>query len=99
VEGLAPSAIPGDGYQAPCTVIFTWLWIATGQRLFVVVVAHASVNTPLFFWGMLVPADGRALQAWYFQEAVYAIAAMLIVLIGWRRWTTKEYVILTSCRF
>ncbi len=68
------------------SVIFTSLWVATGQRLLVVVFAHASVNTPLFFWSMLAPADGRVLLAWYFQEAVYAIVALLIVGVGWRRW-------------
>lgn len=66
------------------SVIFTALWAAAKGRVFVVVVAHASVNAPLFFWSMLAPADGRALQAWFFQEAVYAaVGVALVVFVPW----------------
>ena len=70
------------------SVIFTALWAAANGRVFLVVVAHASVNAPLFFWGALAPADGRALQAWYFQEAVYAMIGVALVLI--LRWRSDE---------
>jgi membrane protease YdiL (CAAX protease family) len=72
------------------SVIFTALWAAAKGRVFVVVVAHASVNAPLFFWSMLAPADGRAQQAWFFQEAAYAIVGMALVFLLRRRIDEEE---------
>jgi membrane protease YdiL (CAAX protease family) len=76
------------------SVLFTWLWAHTGERLFVVVVGHAVVNTPLFFWEQagLLPGEGQAqlLRVWYILEAFHATAAVLLVAWQWRWWTVRE---------
>jgi membrane protease YdiL (CAAX protease family) len=75
------------------SVLFTWLWARTGERLFVVAIGHAIVNTPLFFWEQagLSPGEGPQLLAvWYILEAFYATAALLLVAWQWRWWTVRE---------
>ena len=76
------------------SILFTWLWARSGERLFVVVVGHAVVNTPLFFWEQagLSPAEGpaRLLTVWYVLEAFYAMTALLLVAWQWRWWTARE---------
>jgi membrane protease YdiL (CAAX protease family) len=76
------------------SVLFTWLWARTGERLFVVAVAHAVVNTPLFFWEQagLLPGEGPAqlLRVWYILEAFFATAAVVVVAWQWRWWTVRE---------
>ena len=76
------------------SVLFTWLWARTGERLFVVVAGHATVNTPLFFWEQvgLSPGEGlpQLLTVWYILEAFFAIAALLLVASQWRWWTVRE---------
>jgi membrane protease YdiL (CAAX protease family) len=75
------------------SVLFAWLWVRTGQRLFVVVSAHAMVNTPLFFWEQagLSAGEGPAqlLPLWYILEAFYGTAALLLVAWRWRWWTAR----------
>lgn len=77
---------------AGLSVLFTWLWAATCQRLFLVVVAHATVNTPMFFWEQVGSggADSRLWMAWYILEAGYAVAALVVLVFGWRWWTGRS---------
>jgi membrane protease YdiL (CAAX protease family) len=76
---------------AGLSILFTWLLIHTNQRLFVVVVAHAAVNTPMFFWEQVAPAvqgaPGSMQAAWYMLEACFAGVALLLVLANWHWWT------------
>jgi membrane protease YdiL (CAAX protease family) len=76
------------------SVLFTWLWAHTGERLFAVVIAHAAVNTPVFFWEQagLSPGEGSAqlLTVWYVLEAFYAAVALLLVAWQWRWWTLSR---------
>lgn len=73
------------------SALFTWFWTQTCGRLFVVVVAHAAVNTPLFFWeqvGVFPGHDGEGLRiAWYTLEAIYVTAGLVLVITRWRWWT------------
>lgn len=72
-------------------VLFTWFWAHTQQRLFVVVWAHAVVNTPLFFWEQASAGYGdNLLLAWYFLEAFYAGAALVVLVLGWRWWIGRS---------
>jgi len=45
------------------SILFTALWALAGRRTFVAVVAHATVNTPMFFFEQVVrgvgPSDDR----------------------------------------
>jgi hypothetical protein len=76
------------------TALFTWLWSRRRGRLFVVIVAHAMVNAPLFFWeqvGTLPGGDGERLRmAWYALEAIYAAAGLVLIVVRWRWWTQIE---------
>ena len=73
------------------SVLFTGLWVRADRRPFVAVVAHATVNAPLFFWEQALrdggPPDDRVVTAWHYLEAGYAAAAILAVVAGWRWWT------------
>jgi membrane protease YdiL (CAAX protease family) len=76
------------------SVIFTALWARAGHRLFTVVLAHATVNAPLFFMEQLVaargPGDGRVVLAWRVLQGTYAVAALVIVGATWRWWRARE---------
>lgn len=65
--------------------LFTWTWSHRGERLFVVIVAHATVNAPLFFWDELAKQQGwsgqSAPSAWLALEAMYALAGCGLVLL------------------
>jgi membrane protease YdiL (CAAX protease family) len=78
---------------AGLSILFTWILIHTNQRLFVVIVAHAAVNTPMFFWEQVAPAlhgpPGSMQAAWYTLEVCYAGVALLLVLANWRWWTAR----------
>jgi membrane protease YdiL (CAAX protease family) len=76
--------------EAGLCVLFTWLWARRGERLFAIVVAHAAVNTPMFFWEQAGvrggPASGEMLPVWYMQEAFYAVAGLILVLTRLNWW-------------
>ena len=76
------------------SVIFTTLWVRAGHRLFTVMLAHASVNAPLFFMEQLLaargPGDGRLILAWRLLQGTYAVAALVIVGATWRWWRVRE---------
>jgi len=76
------------------SVIFTALWARSGQRLFTVVLAHATVNAPLVFMEQLVaargPVDARIMMAWQLLQGTYAVAALLLVGATWRWWRARE---------
>jgi membrane protease YdiL (CAAX protease family) len=70
------------------SVIFGAIWIHTGRSLFPVAVAHAVVNTPLFFLAQLhVLPPGALESAWQIlQWAAIGIALTLLILRpGWWR--------------
>ena len=76
------------------SILFTALWALAGRRTFVAVVAHAAVNTPMFFFEQVVrgvgPPDDRVVTAWNYLQAGYAAAAILVVVAGWQWWKSNE---------
>jgi membrane protease YdiL (CAAX protease family) len=75
------------------SIIFTWLWSHSGERLFLVVLAHAAVNTPIFFWEDFTKKQGwdtgTAPSAWYILEWMYAFAGCGLVLLNRRWWLQR----------
>jgi len=73
------------------SVLFTWLWAYARSGLFTVVVAHASVNAPLFFWEQVsagtAGGDERLRRAWLVLQVAYAAAALVLVLARWSWWS------------
>ena len=73
------------------SVLFTWLWAHARARLFTVIVAHASVNAPLFFWEQVSPgaagSDERLRRAWLVLQVAYTVAAVVLVLARWTWWS------------
>lgn len=71
------------------SLLFTWIWSRTGERLFVVIVAHATVNAPLFFWEELARQQNWSGQsapaAWLALESMYALVGCGSVLLA-RHW-------------
>jgi len=76
------------------SVIFTALWARAEHRLFTVVLAHATVNAPLFFMEQIVaargPGDVRLILAWRLLQGTYAVAALVIVGATWGWWRARE---------
>jgi len=73
------------------SVLFTWLWAYARSGLFTVVVAHASVNAPLFFWEQVsagtAGGDEHLRRAWLVLQVAYAAAALVLVLARWSWWS------------
>lgn len=76
------------------SVIFTALWAQAEHRLFTVVLAHATVNAPLFFMEQVFatrgPVDMRLALAWRLLQGTYAVAALVLVCVTWRWWSARE---------
>jgi membrane protease YdiL (CAAX protease family) len=70
------------------SVLFTWLWAHARSGLFTVVIAHASVNAPLFFWEQVSAggSDERLQRAWLVLQVMYTVAALVVVLARWTWW-------------
>ena len=73
------------------SVLFTWLWAYARSGLFTVVVAHASVNAPLFFWEQVSAgaggSDERLRRAWLVLQVMYTAGALVLVLARWTWWS------------
>jgi uncharacterized protein len=77
------------------SVIFTALWARAEHRLFTVVLAHATVNAPLFFMEEQIvlargPGDARLMLAWRVLQVTYAVVALVVVGATWRWWRARE---------
>ena len=74
------------------SVLFAWLRWRVPGGLFAVVIAHASVNVPFFFWEQVSPegAAWRASKAWALAEATYFAAAAVLLLSTWQWWTRHQ---------
>lgn len=76
------------------SIVFAALWALAGRRPFAAVVAHATVNAPMFFLEQVVRPGGRPDEriatAWLYLEALYAAAALVLVAAAWRWWTTRD---------
>ena len=74
------------------SVLFAALVFHAQGRLFTVVVAHASVNAPLFFLEQLwLSGSGpaaRLLRAWAIIQMVAAATALLLIVARWRWWAS-----------
>jgi membrane protease YdiL (CAAX protease family) len=70
------------------SVLFAWLRWRASTGLFAVVIAHASVNAPFFFWEQVSPetASSRTATAWVLAEAIYFLAAAVLLLATWQWW-------------
>ncbi|MEO7213427.1 CPBP family intramembrane glutamic endopeptidase [Mucilaginibacter sp.] len=64
------------------SVIFTWLWDRVGGNVFVLAIAHASVDFPeAFFEGRIGPGhDAQILNGWTAMAVIYLIIAGCIYL-------------------
>ena len=72
--------------------LFTWIWAHSAERLFLVVLAHATVNTPIFFWEEAAAANTQAATtAWYALEVMYAVAGCVLVLATWKWWVQDTH--------
>jgi membrane protease YdiL (CAAX protease family) len=75
------------------SVLFTWLWAIARSGLFTVVIAHASVNAPMFFWEQVSAGsregDERFQRTWHVLQAIYIAAALVLVLARWHWWTAS----------
>jgi hypothetical protein len=73
--------------------MYTWIWAHTGQRLFLIVFAHATVNAPMFFWEEISnrrgSTTGAALSAWYHLEILYALTGCALVLFARKWWLQR----------
>jgi len=72
--------------------VFTWLWSQTGHRLLPVVVAHAIVNTPMFFLeqtGSVAP--DRLQSAWMMIHVIYTILGVTLVMWRWNWWVAPPH--------
>ena len=94
---LMQGAVPGGMLLVGTlglSVLFAALWAFAGRRPYAGVVAHATVNAPMFFWEQVVrdggPPDGRVVTAWYILEAAYAGAALVLVAVAWRWWRERD---------
>lgn len=70
--------------------IFTWLWEHTGRNIFVLAVAHASVDFPeIFFEGRMKGNPDSILTAWMVIGFTYLLIAAAIYLSTRERWNRK----------
>jgi membrane protease YdiL (CAAX protease family) len=94
--GGMPAAIMFLLFVIGLSVLFTWLWAHARSGLFTVVVAHASVNAPLFFWEQVSAgtrgSDERIRHAWFVLQVMYTAAALVLVLARWKWWAATERV-------
>jgi membrane protease YdiL (CAAX protease family) len=77
------------------SVFYTWLVAHCGQRLFPVVLAHATVNAPIFFWEEFSAAGSHAsaaASAWTALEIMYGVAGCALVAATWAWWMQEPEV-------
>lgn len=68
------------------SIIFTWLWEHTGQNIFVLALAHASVDFPEGFFEARMSGNPNAiLTAWTILSVIYLIIA-LVIFFATRKW-------------
>jgi membrane protease YdiL (CAAX protease family) len=71
--------------------LFTWLWSRADHRLFPVVIAHASVNAPMFFWEQTATmSPDRLAGAWMTIQVIYTVLAVTLVMRRRAWWATAE---------
>ena len=71
--------------------LFTWLWSQAGHRVFPVVVAHATVNAPMFFWEQTrTLSPDRLGSAWMTIHVIYTILGFMLVMRWSTWWTSAE---------
>ena len=69
--------------------LFTALWTWTRQSVFVVALAHGSVNAPYFFFESMLGVE-RTQRAWFAGCALYSTLAIALVASRWRWWRTAS---------
>jgi membrane protease YdiL (CAAX protease family) len=82
-------------------LLFTWILVRTDQRLFPIVLAHATVNTPIFFWEEFAaagPNAGAAASAWTTLEIMYGLSGCALVVATWSWWVQQPDVAALSAR-
>lgn len=70
------------------SIIFTWLWDRVGGNVFVLAIAHASVDFPQAFFEARVGADhDNALQqSWAILSVIYLAIAISVFFLNRKRW-------------
>lgn len=88
------SAIMFLSFVLGLSIVFTWLWALTRARIFTVIVAHATVNAPLFFWEQVsagtTGGNERLQRAWHILQAIYIVAALVLVFARRRWWMASD---------
>ncbi len=83
-------ALPFVGLVVALSFLFTYLWHRAGGNVFVMALAHASVNAPIFFLdhtsytGAL--ETNLLLPAWRWIAMLYSLLALLLLALRWRWW-------------
>jgi membrane protease YdiL (CAAX protease family) len=74
------------------SVLFAWICWRAARSLFPVVVAHASVNAPFFFWQQVAGGPNAMVLArsWMIAEVSYALAAVALLMVAWQWWIRPE---------
>jgi len=73
------------------SVLFAWLRWRTSSGLFAVIIAHASVNAPFFFWEHASPETeaSHTTTAWALAEVTYFVAAAVLLPATWQWWNQQ----------
>lgn len=70
------------------SIIFSWLWIKVKGNLFVLAIAHASVNAPqAFIENRMIEARMAShylLGGWEIMGYTYLLAALVVIIFGYR---------------
>ncbi len=86
------TAIPFVILEASATVILAWIWQRVNGNIFVLAIAHASVDFPEAFFETRVLASGHnwdyILGMWAILSVIYAVVAIVVFLLP--GWTTKN---------
>ena len=83
-------ALPFVGLVVALSVLFTFVWSRVDGNVFVLALAHASVNAPVFFLEQMSYAGALdavlVLKAWPWVAACYGGLAVFVLLARWRWW-------------
>ena len=82
------TAIPFVILEASATVILAWIWQRVNGNIFVLAIAHASIDFPEWFFEKRVLASGHnwdyILGMWAILSVIYAVVAIVVFLLpGW----------------
>ncbi len=75
------------------TVLLSWLWYRVEGNIFIIALAHASVNAPEIFienrFKYRETGEQLILKGWLVLSLAYLSVAIMIVLGNWKLWNIK----------